>query len=488
MPRLSKSQFIRGLQCYKSLWLYQNKPELREEPDAAKQAVFDSGTEVGKLAQKLFPEGTEIHFAPDRIAENIQRTAELLDAGIETIYEAAFRFNDVLVLVDILHKDARGWHIYEVKSSTEMKEVHVNDVAIQYYVLTGCGLAIESASVIHINNQYIRQGDLDIQELFVIADVTEDILSCQDYIRDELSSMKEMLQDHMPEIDIGTHCSSPYDCDFHNHCWQHIPKPSVFDLTRLWGSRKFELYYKGVLAFEDIPDEYRLSPAQIMQIQAEHDNRRFINERNIAAFLDTFTEPIGFLDFETYQEPVPDFNNQRPYQQIPFQYSLHIIENGELIHFEYLAPAGIDPRREFIERLIEVTERCSTILVYNQGFENGRMRELAGLYPEYACDIAAIIARVVDLMKPFQAKDYYTKEMKGSYSIKKVLPALVPELGYDDLEISNGGMAMQAFANLQHMDDETEIACLRANLLKYCEMDTLAMVKIWEHLTIIASE
>jgi len=480
--RLSKSQFIRGLQCQKSLWLYRNRPELRIKPDEAQQAIFDVGTNVGILAQQLFPGGTEIVFDLKKITENVQRTRNLISAGVGTIYEASFIFDDVLVMVDILHKEVNDWEMYEVKGSTSLKEVHENDVAIQYYVLTGCGLDLGKACLVHINNQYERNFELDIQQLFTIEDVTDSAISRQSFVIDQLACLKDMLNSPEPKIDIGVQCSDPYPCDFIAHCWQNIPDYSVFDLTRLSLSKKFELYYKGILKLDEISLDYPLSHAQQLQVDAELHGAEHINRENIRDFLATISEPIGFLDFETFMEAVPSFDGQRPYQQIPFQYSLHIQTNCELNHYEFLAEPSTDPRHGFAARLIEDLAGCETILVYNQAFEKRILDELAIFLPGMATELKTITHRIVDLMVPFQAKDYYVKEMQGSYSIKKVLPALVPELSYDGLEIADGGMAMLAYAKLKEITDQAVVSKIKNDLLKYCELDTLAMVNIFEKL------
>jgi len=478
---LSKSLFTRGLQCHKSLWLYKFKPELRARPDARLQARFDAGTEVGILAQQLRPGGHALEYGSG-IARNIDKTKELLTAGAETIYEATFRYDDVLVMVDILHKGPNGWELYEVKSSTETKDIFINDTAIQCYVVKGSGLDLAGVFLVHINNQYTRIGELDLQALFTIDDVTAYTVNRQPDIPGQIADMRRALLGNEPGIDIGPYCTRPYECDFKDYCWQHIPECSIFDISNLRANRKFALYYGGVLHFNDIPVDFKLSEKMQIQVEAELTGREYINRERIRKFLDTFREPIGFMDFETFQEAVPSFDQQRPYQMIPFQYSLHIYGKGAVTHHEFLGTPGLDPRRKFIEQLIGDTEPCATIPVYNQSFEESRLRELARNFPEYADGTAAIIEKMVDLMTPFRKKDYYVKEMRGSHSIKYVLPALVPDMGYNEMAIGDGEMAMLAYTQMNRMDNMFDIADTRKNLLEYCRLDTLAMVKIWEKL------
>ena len=249
---LSKSQYLRGLQCHKSLWL---KRENKIQPTVSDslQTIFDEGTRVGQLAQDLFPNGNEIVFEGNSFEEKIKKTQEYIANGESTIYEATFKFDDILVMVDILHKDGLGWGIYEVKSAsdvlyknkaTEVKDVYKDDLAIQYYVLRGAGLDISSASLIHINNKYIRKDFLEIDKLFSVIDLTKSVKKMQNDVTSNLKSARESLKGNEPKIKIGVHCDSPYECDFKEHCWTEkiLKGYTVFNLSRLNLKKKFELY------------------------------------------------------------------------------------------------------------------------------------------------------------------------------------------------------------------------------------------------------
>ncbi len=480
MSRLSKSQFMRGLQCHKSLWLYRNKYDLRTHPNEAQEAIFDIGTDVGILAQQLFPEGNEIIYSSDKVEENIAKTKQLIESGTKTIYEATFIHDNILVMVDILHKGKDGWEIYEVKSSSAEKPAYKNDISVQYFVLQGNGLDISVAALVHINTEYERRGELDIKQLFTIKDLTDSVIENQPFVKEQLLLQKEMLDKSEPQIDIGLHCLKPYPCDFTEHCWKHIPNYSVFDINNLTWKKRFELYQKGILKLKDIPSDFHLSDNQQLQVDCELNMKDFINPDGIKKFLEQLEEPIGLIDFETFQQAIPSFEGQKPYQQIPSQYSLHILNGDKLDHFEFLGEPGKDPREELANRMIEDTKSCKTILVYNIGFEKTVIKKLALLFPDKAEHLHSIIDRLVDMIIPFRSKDYYTKEMRGSYSIKLVLPALVPELSYDSLDIGDGGAAMDAYSRLQTMTNLEDIEKIKSDLLKYCELDTYAMVKILE--------
>ena len=478
---LSKSSFIKGVQCDKQLYLYKYHYDLMDKVTESQQAVFDRGTNVGILAQKLFPGGYIATEDPKKSDKAINKTIELLEQGAYVVYEAAFLFNDILVISDIIVKEGNQWSVYEVKSSTSISETYLLDASIQYYVLKNCELNIKDISIIYINNQYIRNGELDIQSLFNIESVKELVLTEQDFVEKETERLKLVLKKkRMPDIPIGSQCSNPYKCSFWGYCWKDVPEYSVFDIANLKTEKKFELYNNGHVNLEDVPADFKLNENQRMQVESHIKSKTFIDEEAVKDFVTGIKYPVYFMDFETFMPAVPLFDNSRPYQQIPFQYSLHYKKdkNAELEHFEFLADANGDPRLPFIKKLLDDTKAEGTILVYNRAFEITRLNEIARDFPEFNKEIDERINRIADLMIPFQKKYYYTPEMKGSYSIKYVLPALVPEMNYNELEIREGGTASIAFESLYYETDLFKTAEIRKNLLEYCKMDTLAMVEI----------
>ena len=342
---LSKSQYIRGLQCPRSLWLYKKRPELRAKPDAAQEARFESGYEVGELAKGLFPGGVEIAFDPEDFEGMISKTRRLVAEGTEVIYEATFRERGIFAMADILVREEEGWVFYEVKSSTSVKEYHLDDAAIQWYALSGV-LPLKRAAIVHIDNSYVRRGELEPEKLLKIVDVTNEVLSRQEAIPAKLKELEEVLASgEEPAVDIGPHCSDPFDCDFSDHCWAHVPeRNSIFELYRMNGGKKFALYEEGILRLEEIPDDYPLNAVQRLQLETLRSGHPHIDREKIGAFLKKLRYPLNFFDFETFMEAVPRFDGERPYMQIPFQYSLHILqEDGTLEHREFLAREGSDP-------------------------------------------------------------------------------------------------------------------------------------------------
>lgn len=479
---LSKSTYVKGLQCHKALFLYRKSPELRDETSPAQQAIFSTGTNVGILARDLFPGGKDAsseNGIPGQ--KSIKRTRQLIDAGEKVIYEAAFQYDGVLVAVDILVRYGKKWKFYEVKSSTSVEDVHLNDAALQLHVLSNSGVSVTDAFIVHINNQYVRKGDLNITSLFTVESVFLNAETKQEEVKEQIEVFRELLNKRTaPKIDIGEHCSDPYDCDFKGHCWKHIPENSVFDISWLKGEKKFALYNKGIVRIRDIPKDYRLSANQKIQVAGVLENKKHIDKNKIKEFLKGLKGRLHFLDFETFNPAVPLFDNSMPYQKITFQYSLHTQDGkkGDHRHCEFLAGTGADPRKPFIERLLADIDESGDILVYNQAFEISCLKDLAEAFPKYAKAIKGLIARIKDLMVPFQSKHYYVPEMCGKHSIKFVLPALVPGMSYDDLEIQNGGMASSTFEQLANETDPAKIAKTRKDLLEYCKIDTLAMVEI----------
>jgi hypothetical protein len=481
--RLSKSTFIRGLQCEKSLYLYKHHYRLKDSTPPLLQAVFDQGTNIGILAQELFPNGVdtspESHF---NMVESVEKTRDFIFQGQTIIYEATFLYNEVLAALDILVKDEEGWKAYEVKSSTKVSETYIKDAAIQYYTITNSGIDLKDISIVHINNQYTKDGELDIHQLFTIESVYDQVLEFLPRIPNEVRRLKNVIESpEIPQVDIGPYCSDPYDCDFKGTCWKHIPEYSVFDISRLNSDKKFDLFNQGIVTLDQIDlSQVDLNPNQVLQVQSELSRSTHIDIDEIRNFTSELSYPLYFLDFETISPAVPIYDGSRPYQQLVFQYSLHFQETStsETEHREYLAVPTEDPRIGFIEQLIHDCGSNGDILVYNIGFERGKLNDLINVFPKYSVDLSRIVNRLRDLMIPFQQKWYYTPEMRGRYSIKSVLPALVPELSYNDLDIKEGGTASNTFLSMVNGTFEGDVEKTRKQLLEYCKMDTQAMVKI----------
>ena len=504
---LTKSLYLRGLQCEKSLWLKINNSDILEDEDNAISQIFETGRKVGALACNLFPNGKRISFGDTVRDQRIALTKQWIVDGVSTIYEATFEFDGVLVMVDILNRDSDGnFEIYEVKSSSwnskkKLKDIdnYIKDVSIQYYVLNGCGLNISKAAVTLLNGDYIRGDELDINDLFIHQIVTEEAISLQDRIPGTLRSFKGSLnkQEIEPDIDIGWHCKKPYKCDASEYCWRvqrQIPEYSVFNIFPLTKkSKALELYHQGIVNIDDIPETFKLTDKQRLAVEASKSlaGKPQINREKLELFLSSLSYPFYYLDFETFQQPIPEFKGVSPFQQIPFQYSVHIEQQNQTIeHKEFLGKEGSDPREQLVTQLIKDIPMNATVLAFNASFEQMVLKGLAKQFTQYEDYLLSISENIIDIAMPFQKRYYYLPQMKGKHSIKIVLPLLVPEMAeaYKELDlVHDGGEAMQAFAILGEIEDPETVMRIRESLLEYCKLDTLAMVKILEELKKINS-
>lgn len=489
----SKSKYTSFCQCPKITWLSKYKPE-EQVVDESAMARFESGSEVGDLAMGYFGDFVEVTEYTDKkldLAKMIEKTKAEMAKNTPVICEASFNFGGLYCAVDILRCGNGGWSIYEVKSSThDDKEVYMLDIAYQKYVLEKCGVNVTGTYLMTIDNTYIFDGTLDIHKLFKVTDVSERVAELLPDVEPNLARAEKILADRSePDTGIGLQCSDPYDCAFWNYCTRNIPKPNVFDLYNIRNKKALKLYDSGIYTFDALANEKSIDNV-IMKMQIDHllnNKETYVDKMNLRAFLDTLTYPLYFLDFESVQPVVPKYVGTKPYAQVPFQYSLHIIERegGELIHKEFLAETGTDPLRPIAEALCRDIPMNVTVIVYNKSFECTRLKELAGYFSDLSEHLLNIRDNIKDLLVPFANGWYYNKRMGGSFSIKSVLPALFPDdpsLDYHNLNgIHNGGEAMNAFPAMENMSPE-EVAETRENLLRYCELDTFAMVKVWEKL------
>jgi hypothetical protein len=481
---LSKSTFIRGLQCRKSLFLYKHYIHLRDPLSNEQRAVFNRGNQVGILARGLFPGGVDASpSSPRHFAESLEKTKYLIDGGAEVIYEAAFQFDRVLVALDILVKKEGRWTAYEVKSSSRISATYILDASLQYHVITRSGLELEDFFLVHLNTGYIRHGPIDHSKLFTQVSVRKQAEQNEEMVAENIRAEKEtLLLTQAPDIAIGEQCFSPYNCDFMGQCWKNVPADSVFSLSGIPKSELFELYNSGVKRIDDIQEGTVMPEGLKLQVEAIRKKAPIIDRMGIKKFLSELQYPLFFLDFETTMPAIPMYEGNKPYQHLPFQYSLHYKKNpdSEPEHFEFLADTHTDPRKSFLLSLLEHTKRPGDILVYYATFERSVFNSLKKDFPEFGKEIDLRLSRIRDLILPFKDRLYYHPDMKGSSSIKNVLPALVPGFSYDNLVITNGNVAMGAYEKLRHETDLFVQQELREALLAYCKLDTLAMVKILE--------
>ncbi len=488
MRSLSKSKLLAFRQCPKRLWLEIHRPELREDSDAT-QASFQMGYEVGDIARRIYdPEGlgalTDVQS--EGFDRTFERSAELLHSR-QPIFEAGFSAGGALAFADVMLPEQQDgklvWRMVEVKSSTSVKDYHRDDVAVQAFVAQSAGVALQSVSLAHIDSSWTYPGGGDYRGLLKENDLTAEAFSRTEEVKAWIDEARSVCASPSePVIELGAHCDTPFACGFYDYCSRNEPKPEypVYWLPYI-GAKGRELAEQGVIDLRNVPDDLLNARQQRIKMHTLSDTV-FFDAAGAAADLAVHSLPAYFLDFETIQFAVPIWKGTRPYQQNTFQFSLHILSSsGQLDHTEFLDISGNDPSAAFARALIAVCGQSGPVYVYNAGFETARMSELAIRYPYLGKDLLAINARVVDLL-PIARERYYHPSQQGSWSIKKVLPAVVPELRYDTLDgVQDGGMAMGAFLEAIRPDTSAERKNqIEKQLLAYCKLDTYAMVRLWQ--------
>ena len=484
-PPLSKSRFLAGLQCHLRLWYQCFAPHLAAEISPAQQAVFDTGHEVGRLATGRYAGGTWIEADHRHHREAVRSTVAAMQRfGTPAIFEAAFEFDDIRIRVDVLerHRESR-WNLVEVKSATMLKDVYIWDVAVQYHVLAGCGLPIHRAGLLHLNNEYVYQGQApDLSGLFQFEELTPLARSRQEDTQAILDRLRQMLaEDKPPAIAPSRHCKNPYLCEFWDHCTAAMPEFWVLQLSGISQSRLDELSRMEISDIRDIPGSFPLTEIQD-RIRSCVRNQTEYRSSGLTAELQGLRHPIHFLDFETVGPAVPRYPGTRPYQTLAFQFSDHILHrNGSIDHREYLCREDKDPRGDFTSTLLEALGKEGSIVIYT-GYEKGIVRSLAEDFPEKRTALLAAIDRMKDLHATIK-QHYYHPGFQGSFSLKSVLPVLVPKMGYRELAIQEGSQASLAYLHM--IDPLTPVVdknTIEQNLLTYCRQDTLAMLRIREAL------
>ena len=492
MPYLSKSKLIAFKQCPKRLWLEVKKPSLKD--DSGSEAAFRRGHEVGGLAQRVFDpdgKGTLIDVNELGWIKVYDETARLLKLGDGPIFEAALKIEGAMAFADIMLPDWSSgelqWQMIEVKSSTGVKDYHRNDLAAQVYIARQLSVPISFAGVACIDTNFVYPGNGGYEGLFAVEDLTEETFEREFEVREWIAEAQRTASEKgEPDIDMGPHCSSPFVCGFWNYCSQDLfqPEHHVSILPRLTSKRSEAWEDIGIVELRDTPDD-ELNPLQLRVKNATLSGETYFDAKGASEYL---SHPEGksayFLDFETVNMAIPTWAGTRPYEQLPFQFSLHeVTSNNELRHKGFLDVNGKDPRPEFVDALIAGCGRTGPIYVYNASFEKRVIRNLAEVCPNSSDALNTLLPRVVDLL-PIVRNTYYHPSQRGSWSLKAVLPTICPELAYDDLEgIQHGGAASEAFTEaLKPETSQARRKIIDRQLREYCKMDTLATVKLFEFL------
>ena len=483
---ISKSSFIAGSQCTKLLWTKFHDRDAFPAVDEAKQAIFNQGHEIGDMAKLLYPGGIEVAEGIYGYAESIAETDKVISRRVP-LYEPAFEHNSGFVRVDILNPTGEdSWEIIEVKSGTRVKDQNLVDIAFQKHVCEGAGLKVSACYIMHINSNYVREGELVPAELLIAEEVSEDIKDLSGMIPERLEELKKAsAQVKSPEVKIGSHCNAPYECELKYRCWKFLPEYPVTDLYRDTKGRRWDFLEKKILSLTDVPEGSGLNAKQEIQRKSAKQGHAEIDKVAIGDFLDGLEYPLTFFDIESFQKAAPPYDGLRPYRQIPFQFSVHVQDGpgSELKHFEFLAESNDDPRADFMEKLIEVVPDDGKIVAYNASFEKSRIKECAEYLPQFQPWVDSVLDRFVDLLVPFRNFSYYHPDQHGSASIKKVLPVLA-DTDYSGLSINEGSAASLAFVEMVFDPETTKErkTAIREGLLEYCALDTKAMVDVLDAL------
>jgi Domain of unknown function(DUF2779) len=479
-PRLSKSRYLSGLQCDKRLWLGWHQPETKFSKAGSILAI---GTEVGEAARRLFPDGVLVADGPKEFGLALVRTRELVgDPSVSTIFEAAFEYDRVLVRADIIRRlPGGGWGLMEVKSSTSAKPEHVDDLAVQTYVMRGAGIDVRSMGLVHVNRDYVRQGDMiDWAAYFSTVELTDQVEAALSPLPDRVRHMHSVLgRATAPQVEPSRHCFLPFECEFWTRCTESKPKDWVFYLPDLRAETADALAAFGIERMSLIAPEFALNARQRAFADCARLGQEWVVD-SLANALSGLGPPCSYLDFETGAPALPLYRHTRPYDRIPFQWSLHRdLWGGELTHIDFLADGRRDPRREFAETLLSGTAGQEPILVYSS-YESSVIAELCRTFPDLAPALAALQLRLRDLL-PIVRHTIIHPEFKGSYSIKAVAPVLASEIRYDDLElVADGAAASAAFYRLatSQAGSEEDAARVMESLREYCRRDTLALAMV----------
>ena len=472
---ISKSAFMKAEQCLKHFYLYRKYPNLRDKLSREKRFIFKRGTDVGIFAQQLFPGGIDVTVGEKRNQEQFaKKTKELIEQGVTTIYEATFIHDGLLVMVDILQKKDDKWIAYEVKSSLKITETYVKDACFQYYVIKNCLPDLYDFNLLTLNSNYILNGKIEIEKLFKTTSIMKDAVKNVSYFTHKTQQAKLTLdQNKIPNIKVGPHCFQPYDCDFLGLCWKNIgDSSSVFSIGKLSKAAIFEFYNNNIQRIEDI-DINKIENKEIqIQVKAVKENKEQFNNQKIQEFISGVKEPYCSLDIEVWMSAIPYYDGTKPFQQIPFLFSMISEENGELKKYSYLKPIDEDLRKDFLERILSETKKFNSVLMYDKSLEETVLNQLTVYYPEYENDINELKNKIIDLAEPIKKGNYYHPEMKGNFTLKSIAPLVNQETGFNNLDIQSGITAMYMYESLLGQN-EIEIEHIKQQLIDYCEMDAL---------------
>lgn len=480
----SKTAFLKYDQCPKAFFLYKKFPYLRDPIAKEKQFTFNRGHEVGHFAQKLFPGGTDVSLLTKSAQEAAILTSELIQQNTTTIYEATFIYNGVLIMADILHFDGTSWNAYEVKSSLKISEVYVKDACLQYYVLLNSLPRFRDLFLVTLNGDYVLEEEINLQLLFKKRNIKTEGEKNLQFFEHKISEIKLLLEKNIfPDVKIGKHCFSPYTCDFFGTCWKNtINEKSVFNIGKLDKEMLFNWYYSGHDTVDKIPFDTGIKPHVKIQIESIKTNQAYVNKNEIKKVINNISRDCCFLDMEVWSPAIPKFKGHKPFEQLPFLFSLCYREDAAPSYQYFIIPEGTNDIYSFAGELIKATKKFPSVVVFDRNLEFQVLAKIENLFPEFAEEIKKLRDKVVDLADLVQNFHFYHPVFKGNFSLKAVSELLDETADYNKLEVQSGIVAMYKYEGLLNETNPIIKEDIKQQLIDYCNLDTLTCLKFYDYL------
>jgi hypothetical protein len=481
---ISKTAFLKYDQCAKAFFIYKKHPYLRDPVSKEKQFTFNRGHAVGNLAQQLFPGGIDVSLQTKNSKAAFELTQQLLKENVTTIYEATFIFNDILVMVDILHFDGENWTAYEVKSSLKVSDAYIKDACLQYYVLKNSLNNFDDLFLVTLNSNYVLEDEINLKQLFKKRSIKINAEENIEFFSQTITQMNLVLERNViPDIPIGKQCFSPYECDYVGTCWKNTKDPkSVFKIGKSDREQLFTLYFSGADTVDKIDLNSDLKPHLKIQAKSIKTGEPYFEKEEIDQFLKKVRGNYCFLDMEIWSPAIPKYNGTSPFEQIPFLFSVCYLANGIPTFKNYLKPIESDSRRQFLISLLEATKDFDTVLVFDKNLEQQILSKLENLYPEYKTEVDLLRKKMIDLSEPIQKFNFYHPKFNGNFSLKAVSEIFDTSSDYAQLEIGSGIVAMHKYEGLLIEENEIIAEETKDQLISYCNIDTLTCLKFFDYL------
>lgn len=481
---ISKTAFLKYDQCSKAFYFYKKHPYLRDPVSKEKQFTFNRGHQVGLLAQQLFPGGVDVSLQAKNSKAGVELTQQLLKENVRTIYEATFVFNGVLIMVDLLHFDGENWTAYEVKSSLKVSDAYIKDACLQYYVLKNSLSSFNDLFLVTLNSSYVFENEIDLKQLFKKRSIKINAEKNIEFFDATILKMNLVLERNViPDIPIGKHCFSPYECDYVGTCWKNTQDPrSVFRIGKSDREQLFSLYFSGAETVDKVDPDADLKPHIKIQVESIGTGNPYFEKQNIKKFLEKIKGNYCFLDMEIWSPAIPKYNGTSPFEQIPFLFSICYFMGQTPVFKNYMKPISTDSRYEFLIAILDATKDYDSVLVFDKNLEQQILGKLENLFPEKKAEVNVLREKLIDLAEPVQNFNFYHPKFSGNFSLKAVSEIFSEESDYAKLDIASGIVAMHKYEGMLSEKNSLINEQTKQQLIDYCNADTLTCMKFFEYL------